>query len=234
MATAPVAEEKEMEYEMRKESINTGKVYHVFNKSIAGYKIFNKDSEYLRMFKTLLYYQSPNPIISFSKFLRGESNQKEKAFSLSSKPRPKLVQIIAYCIMPTHLHLVIKQLADRGISVFMNNIQNSYTRYYNILHNRKGPLWEGPFKNVLVDTDEQLLHLTRYVHLNPATAYLISDMEEWQWSSYHEYLSNVEIAKRICEFDDLLEIRSEKYKEFVQDNISYQRELSRIKNLLID
>lgn len=220
---------------MRKESIETNQVYHVFNRSIAGYKIFNKESEYLRIINALLYYQSPNPEISFSKFLRTSNNQTDKKGILPfSKFEKKPVQIIAYCIMPTHFHLVLRQLEDKGISIFMNNIQNSYTRYYNILHNRKGPLWEGPFKNVLVDTDEQLLHLTRYVHLNPVTAYLVSDSGGWQWSSYREYLSEVDIPNRICEFDDLLEIRPVEYEEFTRDNISYQRELARIEKIIID
>jgi putative transposase len=75
--------------------------------------------------------------------------------------------------MPTHIHLVLRQLKDGGISKFMSNILNSYSRYFNIKHNRKGPLWEGRFRKVLVGSDEQLLHLTRYVHLNPVTACLV-------------------------------------------------------------
>jgi hypothetical protein len=63
--------------------------------------------------------------------------------------------------MPTPFHLVLGQAADQGIFRFISNTQNSYTRYFNTKPGRKGPLWEGRSKSVLVKADEQLPHLTR-------------------------------------------------------------------------
>ncbi|MCM8795996.1 MAG: transposase [Candidatus Omnitrophica bacterium] len=146
----------------------------------------------------------------------------------------KRVEIIAYCIMPTHLHLILKQLKNNGISVFMGNILNSYSRYFNLKHKRKGPLWEGRFKNILVKNDEQLLHLTRYIHLNPVTASLVSNPEDWNASSYREYLQQVQAVEKICKYDDILEIDPVSYKKFVEDRISYQRDLAKIKNLIFE
>jgi len=116
----------------------------------------------------------------------------------------------------------------------MNNILNSYTRYFNIRHNRKGPLWEGPYKKLAVETDEQLLHLTRYVHLNPVTSYLVNKPDEWLYSSYKEYLGTDNLSQKICNFGNLLDIRPNSYSEFVEDRISYQRELAKIKSLAIE
>lgn len=215
----------------RRNSLVIGEVYHVFNKSIAGFRIFNNDSEFARMTKTICYYQRERPYIKFSKFV---NSTKAKEGFLPVSDEEKLVEIIAYCIMPSHIHLLLKQLKDNGITAFMSNILNSYTRYFNIKHNRKGPLWEGRFKNVLVKTDEQLLHLTRYIHLNPVTAYLVNTPDKWIASSYKEYLLEVKDNSRICKYEDLLEIEPKSYKKFVLDLVSYQRELAKIKKLLLE
>lgn len=212
-----------------------GEIYHVFNKSIAGFKIFNIKSEFSRMIATIHYYQREKPSMKFSKFIKlakFQKNKNDKSIPISDKE--KLVEIIAYCLMPTHLHLILKQLKENGISSFMSNILNSYTRYFNTRHNRKGPLWEGRFKNVLVETDEQLFHLTRYVHLNPVTAYLINKPEEWPASSYQEYILKDIGKDRICKYDDILEIEPASYRKFVENMSSYQRELATIKKLLLE
>jgi putative transposase len=183
------------------------------------------------------YYQQKNIAVSFSNFIRFEVVE-EKGINHSIntllKGTKELIQIVAYCIMPTHIHLILKQLEERGITTFMSNLLNSYSRYFNIKHKRKGPLWEGNFKSVLVKNDEQLLHLTRYIHLNPVTAYLVDKPEDWLWSSYNEYLSKIREENRICKYDDILNIKINSYKEFVENRIAYQRELKIIKELLVD
>lgn len=216
----------------RKVPLTTGQVYHICNKSIAGFKIFNSNPELSRMKETVSYYLYQNHQSKFSKRKKsGEENNKNAAF-LSEKD--KLANLVAYCIMPTHIHLILKQLKENGISIFMGNILNSYTRYFNIKHNRKGHLWESEFKNVLVETDEQLLHLTRYIHLNPTTAYLANKPQDWPFSSYREFLFKVEEDNKICDFKDLFDINPVSYRKFVEDLISYQRELEKIKHLLLE
>ena len=221
---------------MRKDVLVVGEIYHIFNKSIAEFNIFNNTSEFLRMLNVIRYYQTEKPLIKFSDFLRSSRVQLgDVNISFPDRSnKEKLVEIIAYCLMPTHIHLILKQLKEDGISIFMNRILNSYTRYFNIRHKRKGPLWEGRFKNILVTTDEQLIHITRYVHLNPVTAYLVDKPEKWLASSYREYLLKVNEMDKICKYDEILNIDQISYKDFVEDRISYQRELAKIKNLLIE
>ena len=96
-------------------------------------------------------------------------------------------------------------------------------------------MWEGRFKNVLVESDEQLLHLSRYIHLNPTTSFLVDKPEDWQGSSYREYLDLVDKESRVCRPDAIFELcPKEYYKKFVEDRIGYQRELANIKKLLLD
>jgi len=219
----------------RKNQLVDGEVYHIFSRSIAEFKIFNCDADFQRMIHLLQFFQVKEPPSSFSVFVRLEKVQKdgfEKCFNSITRDQEKIVQIISYCLMPTHVHLTVKQLTPSGISNFMSNILNSYTRYFNVKYHRKGPLWESKFQNVPVESDEQLLHLTRYHHLNPTSAFLVKKPEDWKFSSYKEYIDRVDYP--ICQFDDLLKIEPKKYKEFVQDRIAYQQELSIIKKHLID
>lgn len=209
-----------------------GEIYHVFSKSIAGFKIFRDDPEYERMRNLFKYYRIERPPLRFSAFSgikdREEFHQRHLAL------RESLVDIIAYCLMPTHIHLILKQLKEKGISIFMSNTLNSYTRYFNIKTKRKGPLWESRFKSVTVKRDEQLLHLTRYIHLNPVTAYLVDKPEDWTFSSYKEFLWETKEEERLCNYSEVLEAKPETYREFVDARTDYQRELARIRELLIE
>ncbi len=206
-------------------------IYHVFNKSIAGFRIFNDSCEFTRMIYTIRYYQKEKPIIKFSQFLRFHKDNIETDIACAQKD--KLVEIIAYCIMPTHLHFILMPLKEKSISSFMGNILNSYTRYFNIKYNRKGPLWEARSKKVIIKTDEQLLHLTRYIHLNPVTAYLVDKPENWPASSYREYLLTDDNNK-ICNYATKLKIEPISYQRFVEDVISYQRKLAKIRKLVLE
>lgn len=220
----------------RKEKLVNNEVYHVYTKSIAGFVIFNNPDDFSHLKNIVKYYQKKDMPIPFSAFLRSEETKKGcfgSAFANSASGKDNIVSIVAYCFMPTHIHFILKQLRDNGISSFAGNILNSYSHHFNLKHKRKGPLWEGKFKNVLVKTDEQLLHLSRYIHLNPTSAGIVNSPEKWPHSSYHEYLGNVGSIEKICCFDDVLTISSD-YKKFVEDRIDYQKKLALIKHLVLE
>ena len=197
-------------------------IYHVTNKSIADFVTFNNEEEFMRMIIAIRYYRSKKPIMSLSQFLKlAQPNFKEND--------PHSVNILAYCLMPTHIHLLLKEIEENGISKFINNTFNSYARYFNLKHKRKGPLWEGKSKKIKINSDEQLLHTTRYIHLNPVTAYLVNKPEDWPYSSYHEYMNDIDAEDRICKYSNEIDMGREQYMKFAEDQIPYQRELAKIK-----
>ncbi len=213
---------------IRKNPLYTDGVYHVFNRSIAGYIIFNNAVEFERMRSLLNFCRLRKTGCSFSHYLKS-------AVSFSDiYSEDKHIKIIAYCLMPTHFHLILQQLRDGGISDFMMKVQDSYSLYFNKRHKRKGPLWEAPFKNVPVATDEQLLHLTRYLHINPTTAALVTTPIDWEYSSYREYLKMTPASDRLCAYDRLLDISPDSYRKFINDQIDHQRDLGILKKLLFD
>ena len=170
-----------------KRYFEAGHFYHVMTKSIAGYIIFRSKSDYKRMLKMIEYYSYESIPLKFSHYLYNSVKSRNSKIEINLKDFSKLVDIVSYCLMPTHIHILLTPLKDNAVSTFMGNLLNSYTRYFNIKNKRKGPLWQGRFKSVHVDTDEQLLHLTRYIHLNPSSGGLVEDPEQWMYSSYRQF-----------------------------------------------
>lgn len=199
--------------------------YHVYNRGSEKRQIFEINWDYLRFIKTIKYYQLSGPKPRLSKFL---INQAFKIDHLE-----KIVDVICYCLMPNHFHFLIRQVKDGGITKFIGQLSNSYTRYYNTKYRRVGPLLQGEFKAVLVESAEQLIHVSRYIHLNPLVSLLAKDLNLYKWSSYHEYIN---ILEGICDKDPILEFfkSPDEYKEFISDHASYATELEFIKHQLLD
>ena len=135
--------------------------------------------------------------------------------------------------MPNHFHLLIKQLKDGGTSEFISKLINSYTKFYNIKFNRVGPLFQGQFKAVLIKSDEQLIYVSRYIHLNPISSFLVKDLNKYEWSSYKEYIEGI---KGFCQKEEILGFfkDTKSYQKFVLNQIEYAQTLEKIKHQLID
>jgi len=204
-----------------------GDFFHVFNKSIAGFQIFKDVFNIKRFINTLEYYnENLSPQLNLSRFMRAN---KDYSFSgILNIPNSIYVKILAYCIMPDHYHLLVKIQKEDYFSHYMSVVENSFSRYFNVKFNRKGPLWQSRFKAVLIESNEELLHVSRYIHLNPVTSSYVDKPEEWEWSSYRSYLQNME------QFQEISISNPAAYKKFVEDNIDYQRQLKEIKRHLLD
>ncbi len=202
--------------------------YHIFNKSIANFGIFSKSENGLRFIDTLDYYNNLKIKLSLSVYLRKNSLSTDLLIPNDNS----IAKIISYCIMPDHYHLLIKvNRADR-FSKYLNNVEDSYSRFFNLKNNRKGPLWQSPVKSVYIESNEHLLHVSRYIHLNPSTNYLVDNPEDWNLSSYKDFISDEKYLKEYIKeisIDSCLE-----YKKFVENNRDYQRKLKHIKKLMID
>jgi len=139
--------------------------------------------------------------------------------------------------MPNHFHFLLRQERENGISKFLANFQNSFTKYVNTRHTRSGHLLQGQFKAVRTETESQLLHTSRYIHLNPYTSYLVRRIDElkmYPWSSLPQYIGNDE--KGMCETKNILSSfpSKKKYLQFVRDQKDYQRTLKEIEHLLLE
>jgi len=213
----------------------TGEIYHVFNRGIDHRPTFLNKRAFQRAINTLEFYQFSSPPMRLSKFLILSSKEREKIICQLNK-REKLVDFLAFCLMPNHFHFLIRQNADNGISKFMSNFQNSFTRYFNTGQGRVGPLFLDQFKAIRIESDEQLLHISRYIHLNPYSSFFVKKLEDlnrYPWSSFPEYLHDEE---KICKKEIIFSFfRNRKdYKKFVFDQADYQRNLEKIKHLVLE
>ena len=172
----------------RKNSIKTyvdNGYYHVYNRGVEKRKIFMDEQDYKVFLGYLEYSLSPPP----------EKEEIVKTFTLQGLPFkgiPRLpknyyknIKLVAYCLMPNHFHLLIKQADSDDMSSFMNSVITRYSMYFNKKRDRVGSLFQGPYKAVLINEDAHLLHLTRYIHTNPSRH--TSDLADW-YSSYADYL----------------------------------------------
>lgn len=183
------------------------------------------EKDYERLLETFYYYQFSDSKPRFS----NRTRFRLKDFNKNSK----IVDIICYCLMPNHYHLLLKQLKANGIPEFLSKVINSYTKYFNTKYQRVGPLFQGPFKAVSVETDEQLLHLSRYIHLNPYVAEITKDWQNFPYSSIKEFINNEPL---LCDVTQILGFfnNPDKYKEFISDHKDYALGIARIKHLMID
>lgn len=221
----------------RKTPLVSGEIYHVFNRGISLQPTFFDKRDYQRLLNTMSYYQNCNPPMKLSLFLTASQENKEKFMEESRIKADFLVEIICFCFMPNHLHFLLKQIKEGGISRFMSNLANSYTRYLNTRQKRNGPFFQGKFKAVRIETDEQLLHVSRYIHLNPMTSFVVAeetDLANYLYSSFPEYLGKTE--KNICQKEIILDQfrTKESYERFVFDQAGYQRKLEVIKHLILE
>lgn len=147
----------------RKIAFSVDQYYHIYNRGTEKRDIFLDKADYLR-FLVLLYISNNTDVVHISNLInQGESLMK----ILDMDKKDSLVDIGAYCLMPNHFHLLIKEKTENGISKFMKKLSTGYSMYFNKRYERMGSLFQGIFKSVHADTDEYLKYLFAYIHLNP-------------------------------------------------------------------
>ncbi|MEK7504416.1 MAG: transposase [Patescibacteria group bacterium] len=210
----------------REEPLVTGEYYHVFNRGVAKQPTFVTTRDFNQVMLCKDYYQYSKPPIKLTRYKELTETEKTKV-RLKLELGGKLVEIICFVFMPNHFHFLLRQIADEGISKFMSLFGNSYTKYFNRANNRVGPIFQGVFKSVPVESEQQLLHLSRYIHLNPYTASMVSkvELEGYPWSSYPKFIREPFVFYRNKKYS---------YQDFVMNHADYARELKIIEHLCVD
>lgn len=130
----------------------------------------------------------------------------------------------AYCLMDNHYHIVI-ETAEANLSKGMRQLNGIYTQHYNTQHNRIGHVFQGRFKSILVERDEYLLELARYVVLNPIRANMTKTIGAWKWSSYKAMLGKeapqvwLETDWILSQFSSQRKRAMQKYNDFVRAGV---------------
>jgi len=152
---------------MRKEKFIPGEYYHIYNRTIANYEVLNKEQNAKRLMQAFLFAKA-------FKYLRNNQPKATSDVALgwdkaleAIKQGEKLVDVVCFAIMSDHYHLLVKERKDNGTVNFIHKCDISISKYINLKSGRKGPLFESRFKSKHIDSNDYLVHLSAYIHLNP-------------------------------------------------------------------
>jgi putative transposase len=145
--------------------------YHIYNRGVEKRKIFEDEQDYKVFLSYLKTYLTPKDLDALYERLADPDvtwAEKDKILSqIRLNNFSDEMQLLCYCLMPNHFHLLVKQKAADAIDRFMNSLNTRYVMYFNKKHNRVGVLYQGVYKAVRVETTEQLILLSGYIHTNP-------------------------------------------------------------------
>jgi putative transposase len=187
---------------MRPGTFGTDEIYHIYNRGVEKRNVFSSDSDRLRFIYNLFEFNDTSPAEN-----SGYSFQTQKqnlGSQIIKDRRENLVEILCFCAMPNHYHLLVRQKIDGGITEFMRKIGTGYTNYFNKKYDRVGPLFQGKFKAIHINNDAQFLYIPHYIHLNPLDlvmpewrsgqikniAKASQFLESYHWSSYLDYIGH--------------------------------------------
>jgi len=186
-----------------------GGIYHVYNRGVNKMDIFEEEYD----FKVFLFRLKENLFPNQKSELNlSRSERRRKPLPLNS------FDLISYCLMPNHFHLLIQQKTDLSITKLISKICTGYSKYFNKKYERIGAVLQDQFKAVLVEDNEQLLWTSYYIHKNPIETGLVKFPENYKWSSYPEYFDQKE-NKNLCHKSIILEQfnSSEQYLKYFEN-----------------
>ena len=180
------------------------KIYHIYNRGVEKRKIFLDNEDRFRFIHNLFEFNDENPATNLyykRPFLQTQSYE-VKPRKIERVKRELIIEILVFCLMPNHFHLLLKQTKERGISKFMHKLGTGYTMYFNQKYKRAGSLFQGTYKATLIEKDSHFIHLPYYIHLNPLDLIMpewrkreIDDyketmkfLENYRWSSFPDYI----------------------------------------------
>jgi len=173
---------------MRKYVFTTGEFYHIYSHSIGDLVLFRSNRDHERFLSTLFSANGKRDIAHLERFpgLNLVWDIRDGKVALGDN----FVDIIGFCLMPTHFHLILQEKSDGNISYFMHRALVSYAKYFNLKYERRGHVFERTFNAKHLSDTDYLMRALAYVHLNPKG---LNDWKKrehkYQWSSFQDYIS---------------------------------------------
>lgn len=174
--------------------------YHIVLRGVSDSLVFKNEPDYYRGIFSIYEFNNIKPVD-----MRKRREQRKIEKSSGGQPfddRDLLVEILSFCFMPNHIHLLLKQIKDNGISKFMLKVGTGYASYFNKKYKRAGHLFQSRFGAVHIRTEEQFKNVFVYIHTNPISLIVpkwkeegieapqraVDFLESYRWSSYLDYL----------------------------------------------
>jgi len=193
---------------IRKTQFRPGQFYHIYNRGNARQNIFVNDKDRYRFLQAIYLSNSSRSFLSIEELERNKSGytleEIKKIIESNDVSYEPLVKIYADCLMPNHFHFLLQETKENGIIKFMQRLGTSYAKYFAIKYDRPGSLFQGRFKAVHINKDEQLRYILAYINvINPAQL-VEPDLKEkgiknmntvwekvnnYRWSTHQEYIN---------------------------------------------
>lgn len=211
--------------------------YHILSRGVDKRKIFLDNEDYLRGIHDLFEFNDIAPVNNLTYFFRKESKDVGRPY-IKREARKLLVKIHAFCFMPNHYHLLLSTVAENGIPLFMKKFNGGYARYFNEKYERKGTLFEGRYKRVIIKDEAHFIHLPYYIHFNPLDlitpewrerrlnnfAKAMEFLNSYRWSSHLDYVGERNFPS-VTQRDFLLEFFGG-HKQYKRGITEWLKELS--------
>ncbi len=222
-------------------------IYHVLSRGVDKRKIFMDDQDCFRFIHDLFEFndEAPASTSSYRFYVKSSDVAHRK---IERKPRKLLVEILAFCLMPNHYHLLLIPKTESSISLFTKKLNGGYAKYFNQKHERTGSLFERKLKSVLVESQTHFIHLPYYIHLNPLDLVApewrgrkmknfkkaMEFLDSYRWSSHLDYCGKDNFSS-VTQRDFLLEVfGGEKEYEKAVRNWLQDLEIEKIRDVLLE
>lgn len=242
----------------RKEKLVNNEIYHIVSRALDDNLIFKDENDYFRGIYSIYEFNNSSSV-SISKRRRDRivEKKREKLDELRGRPiffideRDKFVEVLSFCFMPNHVHLLLKQTKDGGISKFMQKVGGGYGRYFNDKYHRKGHVFQDTFKSVHIKNDNHFKIIVPYIFTNPtaliepgwkehgirnhSVGEIIKFLEKYKWSSYHDCIG-IKNFPSVTQRDFLLEMMGGEngLKTIIKDWVEHKKDIAKYSNLFLE
>jgi putative transposase len=213
---------------MRKVQFVNQNFYHIYNRGVEKRDIFLDQNDYIRFIHNLYEFNDIYPAPEYKR-----STNVGSGTSHINRKRERLIDVVCFSLMPNHFHLLLKQIKENGITIFMRKLGTGYSNAFNLKNDRVGPLFQGTFKATHVNNDVHFTHISRYIHLNPLELreprwkeagikdWSLADkfLSSYRWSSYLDFIGQSNFPSIINGRDFVLEYfngDTNRYKNFLR------------------
>lgn len=236
----------------RKEKFENGDITHVTLRGVNGNAIFKDINDYYRGIFSIYEFNNSKPVSIYKKReFRARFKEGRGRTSSFIDERERMVDVLCFCFMPNHIHLLVRQIGDEGITEFMRKVGTGYGGYVNSRYKRQGHVFQGSFNAVKIITDAQLEIVFAYIHANPiALIYkdwksikiedenyekIIKFLEDYKWSSYLDYTGAKNFSS-VTQREFMVELfgSENSCKEFVENYIKHKGKSKEYSELFLE
>ncbi|MFQ5541050.1 MAG: transposase [Candidatus Paceibacteria bacterium] len=168
--------------------------YHLLNRGVDKRKVFLDDADYVRFLHDCYVFNDSADVDPNHRLKKGSKGE-------SDHTRKRLITLHAFALMPNHYHMLVSEVAEGGMSLFMRKLNMGYSKYFNEKYDRSGVLWQGTFRKIHIKRDAHFMYIPYYIHLNPLDLVLpswrtsciqntqkaLNYLRKYRWSSFQDY-----------------------------------------------